>query len=58
MLNQAVQYVLYDPFHPLWREASDKYIGQQMDLIIHNNIPVKDGLEKIASKINAILEKK
>ncbi|OGS36699.1 MAG: hypothetical protein A2293_11520 [Elusimicrobia bacterium RIFOXYB2_FULL_49_7] len=58
MLNQAVQYTLYDPFHPLWREASDKYIGQQMDLIIHNNIPVKAGLEKIASRINAILEKK
>ncbi|HBU69805.1 MAG TPA: hypothetical protein DEE98_05415 [Elusimicrobia bacterium] len=58
MLNEAVKYVYYEPFHPLWREASDKYIGPEMDLIVHNTVPVKEGLAKVAVKVNKILKQK
>lgn len=58
MLNDAMQYVTYEPFHPLWREASDKYLAQEMDLIIHNTKPVKAGLLKITRRINEVLQAK
>lgn len=58
MLNDAVKYVVYDPFHPLWREAWDKYIVPQMDLINANRITPKDGMDKVIPKVNALLNEK
>ena len=58
MLNQAVKYVYYEPFHPLWREASDKFINQQVDLIIHKQLPVEEGMKRTAAKVDALLSGK
>ncbi|MCB4790438.1 MAG: sugar ABC transporter substrate-binding protein [Elusimicrobia bacterium] len=53
MLNEAVQYSVYNPFHPKWREAWDKFVYPQIDLIFNKRITVKEGLDKAAEKVNS-----
>ncbi len=55
MLNEAVKYVVYDPFHIRWREAQDKYITPKLDLINSGKISVEEGFERIVPKVNALL---
>ena len=47
MLNEAVQYVTYDPFHPRWREIRDLLIGQEFDLVFIGSESVEDAVNKI-----------
>jgi hypothetical protein len=58
MLNNAVNYITYNPFHPKWREIWDKYIYPQIDLILHKRLTVEEGLNKAVEKANAELRKK
>jgi len=55
MLNEAVQYVTYDPFHARWREINELYIVPELDLIFNGQETVKTGISKIAPAINKIL---
>ncbi len=57
MLNEAVQYVTYDPFHPRWREIRDLLIGQEFDLVFNGSESVEDAVNKIAPKIDDMLKK-
>lgn len=56
MLNEAVRYVTYDPFHPAWREIQDLYIGQEFDLVFNGTEKVEDAVNKILPKINEMLK--
>lgn len=56
MLNEAVKYVVYDPFHIRWREAWDRYVVPQMDLINNQRVTVKEGVDKIVAKVNPLLK--
>jgi ABC-type glycerol-3-phosphate transport system substrate-binding protein len=55
MLNEAVKYVTYDPFHPRWREIQDLYIYPQMDLLYNGDIDAKEFVNRITPDINRIL---
>jgi ABC-type glycerol-3-phosphate transport system substrate-binding protein len=58
MLNKAVQYIVFNPFHPKWREIWDKYVYPNVDLILNNRATVKEGLDKAAEKANAVFQGK
>lgn len=54
MLNEAVKYVVYDPFHSKWREARDLYINPEFDLMFNGLESPKDAVNKIVPKINEL----
>ncbi|MCX5656786.1 MAG: sugar ABC transporter substrate-binding protein [Candidatus Omnitrophica bacterium] len=58
MLNEAVKYVIYDPFHPRWREINELFIVPELDIIFNGQEPVKEGIFKIVPDINRILSEK
>jgi len=35
MLNEAVKYIVFSPFHPRWREIEEKYLVPKLDLIFN-----------------------
>ncbi|MBI4971149.1 MAG: sugar ABC transporter substrate-binding protein [Candidatus Omnitrophica bacterium] len=57
MLNQAVKYVVYDPFVSNWSEIESKYLNEELDLVFNGRETVSDALRKVAPKINAALAK-
>ncbi|MDP8262119.1 MAG: sugar ABC transporter substrate-binding protein [Candidatus Ancaeobacter aquaticus] len=58
MLNEAVQYVTYNPFNPNWRMATDLYINPELDLVFSGKETPKEAMKKIIPKINKILKKR
>lgn len=56
MLNQAVEYVVFSPFHPRWREIESKYIIPALDLVFNGKKSAQEALPPLASQINAILQ--
>ena len=56
MLNEAVAYVTYDPFHTNWRKARNLYINQVLDLIFNGKQPVEEGVSKFITKVNNLLK--
>jgi multiple sugar transport system substrate-binding protein len=58
MLNEAVRYVVYDPFHELWPQAEAKFIIPALDLIKNGKEPAETALKSIVPKINALLKEK
>lgn len=57
MLNEAVKYVVYDPFHSKWREARDLYINPEFDLVFNGLKSPRDAVNKIVPKINELFKK-
>lgn len=55
MLNEAIKFVVYEPFHPRWREINELYIVPELDLIFNGQETVEEGLLKIVPQINKIL---
>ena len=55
MLNDAVQYVAYEPFMPEWREISELYILPELDLIFHGEHTAQQAVDAFASKVNSLL---
>lgn len=58
MLNEAVQFVTYDPFHPKWREIESKFINEELDLLFNGKETIDVVVSQITPKINAILSAK
>ncbi len=54
-LNNAVRYIVYNPFHPKWREAWERFVLPQLDLILNRRVTVKEGLDKMTKEVNALL---
>ncbi len=57
MLNKAVKYVTYDPFHPKWREIESKYINEGFDLMFNGKETVEVVVGKVVPRIDAVLAK-
>ncbi|MCB9799836.1 MAG: sugar ABC transporter substrate-binding protein [Candidatus Omnitrophica bacterium] len=52
MLNEAVNHIVFSPFHSAWREIQDKYIMPKMDLVFNGKKTAAEVLKEIAPKIN------
>jgi ABC-type glycerol-3-phosphate transport system substrate-binding protein len=55
MLNEAVQYVVYDPFSPAWREIEAKFLQPVLDLLFNGQRAVQDVVKEIAPQIDRAL---
>lgn len=58
MLNKAVEYVVYDPFSPSWREIKQLYIKEKLDLVYMGKLSVEKAMKELEPKINEILSEK
>lgn len=58
MLNDAVQYITFDPFHPRWREIEAKIIQPEFDLLFNGKETAAEATSKIAPKVNELLKLK
>lgn len=58
MLNEAVKYVTYEPFHTKWREISELYLGPELDLVFNGRATVDEALGAVIPKINQLLREK
>lgn len=56
MLNEAVQYTVFSPFHPDWREIEEKYINPKLDLIFNGKKKASEALKALAPEINSLLQ--
>ncbi|MBU4376065.1 MAG: extracellular solute-binding protein, partial [Candidatus Omnitrophica bacterium] len=56
MLNEAIQYVVYEPFHPKWREINELYLVPELDLVFNGTETAKDAAMKIAPEANRLLK--
>ena len=56
MLNEAVNHVVFDPFHPKWREIEAKFILPELDLVKAGKETAQEAVQKIAPKINQSLQ--
>lgn len=58
MLNEAVAHIMFDPFHPKWREIEAKYINPKLDLVKSGKVTAADAAREIAPEINKLLHEK
>ena len=56
MLNEAVRYVTYNPFHSSWRRITDLIIHPELDLIYSGQETAKQAMRKIVPKIDQLLQ--
>jgi len=55
MLDGAMKYVIYEPFHPAWREAKELYIYSELDLVFNGKKSVEDAVKNFTAKVNKLL---
>ncbi len=58
MLNEAVQYIVFDPFHPRWREIQDKYLLPAFELVFTGKKTAEEAARELEPKINSLLQGK
>ncbi len=56
MLNEAVKYVTFSPFHPKWREVQEKYLLPKLDLVFNGKKTAEEVAKEVAPQINAALQ--
>ncbi len=56
MLNEAVNHIVFSPFHPRWREIEEKYVRPQLDLVFNGKKTAAEVAEEVAPQINSILK--
>ncbi len=56
MLNEAVKYVTYNPFHSSWRKMTDLVINPELDLVYDGAETAETAMCKIAPKIDRLLK--
>jgi len=56
MLNEAVKYITYDPFHGRWKEINELYIVPEFDMVFNGQRTVREAIAKIVPEINKILK--
>jgi len=55
MLNEAVQYAVFSPFHPAWREIEEKVIKPKLDLVFNGKKRAGEAIKEIVPEVNALL---
>ncbi len=58
MLNKAVEYVIYDPFHPRWREIEAKVVSPELERLFNGKQSVDETVAKIVPQVNELLASK
>lgn len=58
MLNEAVQYIIFNPYLSNWSEIEQKIINPRIDLVVRDRIEVKEAMNAITKDINNILKKR
>ncbi len=58
MLNKAVQYIVFDPFHPKWPEIQSKIVQPELDNLFNGKETAEQAMKKIAPPINQLLKQK
>ena len=58
MLNEAMRYVIYDPFHPAWREAKEIYINPELDLVFSGKKSAENAVNGFTGKVDDLLKMK
>ncbi len=58
MLNEAVKYIVFDPFHPKWREIEARYILPSFELVFTGKKTAEETARQVESQINAALQGK
>jgi multiple sugar transport system substrate-binding protein len=56
MLNEAVKYIVFSPFHPRWREIEEKYLTPQLDLVFNGKKTAVEAAKVVAPQINSVLQ--
>lgn len=56
MLNEAVKHIVFDPFHPRWREIEDKYLRPALELVFTGKKTAQEIAQELEPQINAILQ--
>jgi len=56
MLNEAVKYVVYDPFHVIWNEARAKYIIPELELLFNGKQDARTTVANFTAKVNQMLQ--
>ncbi|MGE4357596.1 MAG: sugar ABC transporter substrate-binding protein [Candidatus Omnitrophota bacterium] len=56
MLNEAVKYITYEPFHARWREINELYIVPELDMVFNGHKTVREAISKIVPEINKLLK--
>jgi multiple sugar transport system substrate-binding protein len=57
MLNKAVEYIVFPPFHPKWREIEKKYLQPKLDLIFNEEKDLEQGINEVAPEAEKLLTK-
>ena len=55
MLNEAVGYIVFDPFHARWREIEAKIIVPELDLVKSGKKTAEEAAQKISPKVTQLL---
>ncbi len=55
MLNKAVDYAVYEPFHPQWQEAQDKYLREALDKVFNNKITIEEFAKTVVPNVNKLM---
>lgn len=55
MLNDAVQYIIFEPFNPNWQEAKDKFLNDSIDLLFDKTLTIQQFKTQVVPKINQTL---
>ena len=58
MLNEAVRYIVFDPFHPRWREIEAKILLPAFELVFTGKKTAEETAQELEPKINAVLQGK
>ncbi|MBI4358942.1 MAG: sugar ABC transporter substrate-binding protein [Candidatus Omnitrophica bacterium] len=58
MLNEAVNDIVFDPFHPKWREIEAKFILPELDLVKSGKETAQEAVQKITPQINQMFQGK
>ena len=53
MLNEAVKYIVFDPFHPKWREIEAKFLLPTFELVFTGKKTAEQAAHELEPQINA-----
>jgi len=56
MLNEAVNHIVFSPFHPHWREIQEKYLIPKLDLVFNGKKTAAEVIQEAVPEINAMLK--
>jgi len=56
MLNEAVKYVVFEPFHKKWREINELHLTPKLDLVFNGTKSVAEAMHEITPEAERLIE--